>query len=42
MDDGAAAAGIGAKSDQGEHCSTPIWRENKDVRSGLWPKPWMA
>ena len=20
----------------------PIWRENKDVRSGLWPKPWMA
>ncbi len=42
MDDGAAAAGIGAKSDQGEHCSTPIWRENKDVRSGLWPKPGMA
>ena len=41
-DDGAAATGIGAKSDQGEHCSTPIWRENKDVRSGLWPKPGMA
>lgn len=20
----------------------PIWRENRDVRSGLWPKPWMA
>ncbi|WP_223945849.1 hypothetical protein, partial [Aeromonas caviae] len=41
-DDGVAAVGIWAKSDQGEHCSTPIWRENKDVRSGLWPKPWMA
>ncbi|WP_336289125.1 hypothetical protein, partial [Aeromonas dhakensis] len=41
-DDGAAAVGIWAKSDQGEHCSTPIWRENKDVRSGLWPKPGMA
>ncbi len=27
---------------QGEHCSTPIWRENRDVRSGLWPKPWKA
>lgn len=39
-DDG--AAGTGAKSDQGEHCSSPIWRENKDVRSGLWPKPGMA
>lgn len=39
-DDG--AAGIGAKSGQGEHCSTPIWRENKDVRSGLWPKPGMV
>ncbi len=33
MDD--VAADAGAKSDQGEHCSTPIWRENKDVRSGL-------
>ncbi len=32
----------GAKSGQGEHSSTPIWRENKDVRSGLWPSPWMA
>ena len=20
----------------------PIWRENTDVRSGLWPEPWMA
>ncbi|ARW81378.1 hypothetical protein O23A_p0631 [Aeromonas salmonicida] len=20
----------------------PIWRENMDVRSGLWAKPWMA
>ncbi len=20
----------------------PIWRENTDVRSGLWAKPWMA
>ncbi|MNZ23646.1 hypothetical protein D3C78_407640 [compost metagenome] len=20
----------------------PIWRENRDVRSRLWPKPWMA
>lgn len=39
-DDG--AAGTGAKLDQGEHCSTLIWRENKDVRSGLWPKLGMA
>jgi len=41
-DDGAAADGIGAKADQGEHSSTPIWRENRLVRSGLWPKPGMA
>ena len=34
MDD-VAKADAGAKSDQGEHCSTLIWRENKDVRSGL-------
>jgi len=20
----------------------PIWRENMDVQSGLWPEPWMA
>lgn len=20
----------------------PIWRKNRDVRSGLWPAPWMA
>jgi hypothetical protein len=42
MDYGAAAGGRWARSDQGEHCSTPIWRENRDVRRGLWPKPWMA
>ncbi len=36
------AAGTGAKSDLDEHGSTPIWRENKDVRSGLWSRPWMA
>ncbi len=41
MDDGAAAAGIGAKSDQGEHSSTPIWRKNREVQSGFWQKPWM-
>ncbi|BBR08667.1 hypothetical protein WP3S18E02_03280 [Aeromonas caviae] len=27
---------------QGRAPLDPIWRENRDVRSGLWPKPWMA
>ncbi len=27
---------------QGRALLDPIWRENRDVRSGLWPKPWMA
>lgn len=28
--------------DKGRAQLDPIWRENRDVRSGLWPKPWMA
>ncbi|AKA19086.1 hypothetical protein VU14_20260 [Aeromonas hydrophila] len=28
--------------DKGRAQPDPIWRENRDVRSGLWPKLWMA